>query len=165
MERTGCRLWKRRRPKRNRNRNVTLPRLLIGGGKRGVVDLQKIECGPGQPPGPHRTWVPELLCHRWSGGMIALARQSPCPRGACAHFCQGRLHLRSRDRHMQPPRSASSPVPLREQDGRRPQRPGTQFRAMRVFLEVPGNSPSRITGLLLAQPQSFKQLRNSARFR
>jgi len=27
---------------------------------------QKIECGPGQPPEPHRTWIPLCLCHRFA---------------------------------------------------------------------------------------------------
>jgi hypothetical protein len=42
---------KRRCPDDNRHRSQT-------------EKSPKIECGPGQPPGPHRTWVPELLCHR-----------------------------------------------------------------------------------------------------
>jgi hypothetical protein len=33
--------------------------------------LRKFECGPGQPPGPHWSWVPALPCHRGCGAMTA----------------------------------------------------------------------------------------------
>lgn len=65
--------------------------------------------------------------------MIALARQHFCPRGASVPHLPKPSHLRSATATAE----ASSPVPLQEQDGRRPQRPGNQFALCAFFLEIP----------------------------
>jgi hypothetical protein len=111
------------------------------------------------------TWVPELLCHRLrrrndrSGPTVlmpAWSMEPRLPKPVASGISRSPIATVA---------EGQQPCPATRARSEEAATPGHPARAMRVFWKSPGNSPSRITGLPLAQPQSFEQLRNSPRFR
>jgi len=122
---------------------------------------QTKKCGRGQPPRPHRTWIPVLPLSPHGGGMTASARQRPrSGRARAPHLpkpvAEPQLHQsRTRNRC-----GGQRPCPCsKEQEGRRPQRPGNQS-ALTRFSECP---PAILSNrrLSLAGPQSVGKLRSA----
>jgi hypothetical protein len=106
---------------------------------------KKQKCGPGQPPGPHGTWI---FCSRLDrhsrDGMTLLARQRS--RGS-ATFARAGCTPRSCDHELQPLRRPAAQSHSQVGSERRPQRPGQPGTRSHAFSGLSsGDSPSRITG-------------------
>ncbi len=97
--------------------------------------LSKIECGRGQPPQPHLTWIPALpFSSPLGGGMTASARQRSQWSAAFAKAKFRFAILRSRTQPLQWPATL---LALSNMPGEEAATPGQPARARARVLDIP----------------------------